>query len=207
LVAIISVGLIKFILISSNNSAAGWAAPLVFLSAAAIPTLIRKKSLRGIGFQLVQPKQLLWNLFVVSLIVFPFLFGGVLLLRYCNLPLPMGPAIPIKKWFVWILYQFLFVATSEETFFRGYLQSNLQHLLTTAVKTKLELSQWYSIIICAMFFAGAHVVILGNVTSIVTFFPGLVFGWLFVRTRSLLTPVLFHGLANVVYGFFVMMVT
>jgi len=29
----------------------------------------------------------------------------------------------------------------------------------------------------------------------------LIFGWLFVKTKSLLAPVLFHGLANVCYGF------
>ena len=206
-VTAISVGLIKFILISSNNSAAGLAVPFVFLLAAAVPTLMRRKSLRDIGFQIGRPKLLLWNLCVVSLVVFPALFGGVLLLRYCNFSLPLMPVIPQKKWLLWIVYQFLFVAAAEETFFRGYLQSNVLRLLTTATKTKLELSQWYSIIICAMLFAGTHAVILGNAMSIVTFFPGLIFGWLFVRTRSLLTPILFHGLANVAYGLIAMMVT
>ncbi len=36
--------------------------------------------------------------------------------------------------------------------------------------------------------------------SILTFLPGLLMAWLFVRTRSLLAPILFHGLANVSYG-------
>jgi membrane protease YdiL (CAAX protease family) len=35
---------------------------------------------------------------------------------------------------------------------------------------------------------------------IITFLPGLIFGWLLVKTKSLLAPVLFHGLANAVYG-------
>jgi len=32
-----------------------------------------------------------------------------------------------------------------------------------------------------------------------TFLPGRVLGWLFIRTKSLLAPVLFHGLANTCY--------
>jgi membrane protease YdiL (CAAX protease family) len=36
----------------------------------------------------------------------------------------------------------------------------------------------------------------------VTFLPGLVLAWLFIRTRALLAPILFHGLANVSYGLF-----
>jgi len=35
--------------------------------------------------------------------------------------------------------------------------------------------------------------------SAVTFLPGLILGWLFIRTGSLLAPILFHGLANTFY--------
>lgn len=56
------------------------------------------------------------------------------------------------------------------------------------------------IVLIACIFAVSHVLVLGNVSSMVTFFPGFVFGWLFVRTKSLIAPVLFHGLANAGYG-------
>ncbi len=40
----------------------------------------------------------------------------------------------------------------------------------------------------------------GRPTAALTFLPGLLLGWLFLRTGSLLSPILFHGLANVSYA-------
>jgi hypothetical protein len=40
---------------------------------------------------------------------------------------------------------------------------------------------------------------LGETASLLTFFPGFVFAWLFLRRRSLLPPVLLHGAANIGY--------
>ena len=56
------------------------------------------------------------------------------------------------------------------------------------------------IIISATVFAVSHCLILGSIMPIITFLPGLIFGWLLVRAKSLLAPILFHGLANVFYG-------
>ena len=53
------------------------------------------------------------------------------------------------------------------------------------------------IIVSAALFALGHVIILGNPTSALTFLPGIVFAWLYLRTDSLLAPILFHGIANV----------
>jgi len=200
-VTVASVCLIRFLRSSPNNREAWLAVPFVLLSAAIVPTLLRKRNLSEIGFQIRQPKLLLRKLCGTCLVVFPALFGCVFLLRYYNFPLPLCPVIPEKRWPSWLVYQFMYVAVAEEAFFRGYLQSNVLCLLTTVVKKKLELLEWGSIIICAIVFAASHAVLLGNVISVITFFPGLILGWLFVKTKSLLAPILFHGLANVGYGF------
>ena len=39
----------------------------------------------------------------------------------------------------------------------------------------------------------------GGMGPVVTFFPGVVLGWLFIRTEGLLASMLFHGSANVFY--------
>jgi membrane protease YdiL (CAAX protease family) len=54
--------------------------------------------------------------------------------------------------------------------------------------------------ISAAVFALSHAVLLESPAATVVFFPGLIFGWLYCRTESLLAPILFHGLANVCYG-------
>jgi membrane protease YdiL (CAAX protease family) len=59
-------------------------------------------------------------------------------------------------------------------------------------------------LLSATCFAVAHVIVQGQVTSIVTFLPGVLMAWLFIRTRSLLAPILFHGLANATYGIMAM---
>lgn len=101
----------------------------------------------------------------------------------------------------------MYVAVAEEIFFRGYLLSNMSRLLTTTTKKGVAFSQLMSIIVSAGVFAIFHSVLLGNVVSLVTFFPGLILGWLFVKTGSLLAPVMFHGLANVGYGFIAAVMT
>jgi len=134
------------------------------------------------------------------LVMFPLLFCGVFLLKHYQVPLPLCPVLPEKRWLSWLFYQFMYVAVAEEIFFRGYLLSNMSCLLGTTTKKGVAFSQLVSIILSAGIFAIFHCVLSGNMVSLVTFFPGLILGWLFVKTGSLLAPVMFHGLANVGYS-------
>jgi membrane protease YdiL (CAAX protease family) len=93
----------------------------------------------------------------------------------------------------------MYVAVAEEVFFRGYVQNNILRMTTNTAAARLGRCRWISIVLSAACFAAAHIIIQGQVISIVTFLPGLVIGWLFVRTRSLPAPILFHGLANAGY--------
>ncbi len=139
-------------------------------------------------------------LFATCVIVFPILLVGILLLKHLNIQLPLSPIIPEGRWFSWLAYQFMYVAVAEEIFFRGYFQSNVLSLLTMSVQKSRAFLEIIGIIISATVFAISHCLILESVMPIITFLPGLIFGWLLVKTKSLLAPVLFHGLANVLYG-------
>jgi len=107
---------------------------------------------------------------------------------------PLLPVLPENQhWLCWVCYQFLYVAVAEEVFFRGYLLSNILRL-TSAIKCRLRLRNWVSIVLSAACFAAAHIIIQGQIIAVLTFLPGLVLAYLFVRTKSLLAPILFHGL-------------
>jgi membrane protease YdiL (CAAX protease family) len=45
-------------------------------------------------------------------------------------------------------------------------------------------------------FAVAHIIVQGRIILVLTFLPGLVLGWLFVRTKLLLAPILFHSIGQ-----------
>jgi len=127
------------------------------------------------------------------------LFAGLWLLKSFGLGLPLQPVPPKEQdWISWLFYQFMYVAVAEEVFFRGYMQNNILRL-TNPGKDGQRRWKWLSIALSAACFAVAHIIIQGRIILVLTFLPGLVLGWLFIRTRSLLAPILFHGLANTCY--------
>ncbi len=80
-----------------------------------------------------------------------------------------------------------FAALPEELFFRGAFQPSLP------VK-----KPWVAIIITSAVFALAHFAFERNPERLLVFFPSLVFGWLRVRTGSVVPGIVFHALCNVV---------
>jgi len=179
----------------------GWLIfPAVLVVAALLPAVIRGEKFGGISLSPVKIGYSLKLLVVSCLVVFPAAFGGLLLLRFFGMGLPLIPVIEKGSWINWILYQFMYVAVAEEFFFRRYVLGNLLQLETNLSAKYTRLWQWITIVISAAAFALAHVILLENILSVLTFFPALAMGWLFVRTRSLLAPILFHGLANTFYA-------
>ncbi len=182
-------------------------APGILIAAALVPTAITKREFAGIGYDKKQISHSFVLLGWACITTFPLMVCGLWLMRYWGLELPLRSVMPpAQGWFSWLLYQFMYIAVAEEIFFRGYVQNNILRLTSAVVQERRRLLQWISIIISAACFAAAHVVIQGEIISVLTFLPGLVLGWLFVRTRSLLAPILFHGLANVFYLFVAAMV-
>ncbi len=199
-VTVVTVFLIRFLSDNLNFRGEWFLAPFLLITAALVPTRLRKRSFAEIGLRVERPGMILRVLCVTCVIVFPLLLAGVFLLRKFDIQLPLSPIIPEGRWFSWLVYQFIYVAVAEEIFFRGYFQCNVMSLLTMSVQKKRAFLEIIGIIISATIFAISHCLILGSVMPIITFLPGLIFGWLLVKTKSLLAPVLFHGLANIFYG-------
>jgi len=212
-VVMVAVVLAIKVLATSAISTAGWfITPGMLIVVAMVPTAIRGNQFPVIGFSDKQIRLTLLVLCRVCVVVFPAMLMGLWLLRFCGFELPLRPVLPQNhKWACWVFYQFMYVAVAEEVFFRGYVQNNILKLAGGVGRgrcpPKLAPDRnirgwrmgWMSIVLSAACFAIAHIIVQGRITSALTFLPGLVLGWLFVRTRSLLAPILFHGLANTCY--------
>jgi membrane protease YdiL (CAAX protease family) len=201
---IVTTGVLAAIRLLYEDSAVNiqWiAVPGVLVMAALIPAWIRKREFPRIGFDFDHARGIAGTVGRVCVCVFPALFFGLWVLTRLNLPLPLRPSVPERHgWFAWLLYQFFYVAVAEEMFFRGYVQANAMRLLGRFRGWCGLSPQGIIILLSAGCFAVAHVVVQGRMTAVLSFLPGLILAWLFLRTGSLLAPILFHGLANVSYA-------
>jgi len=174
--------------------------PSVLVIAALVPTWIANRDFPHIGFRADRIRLALTTVLPLCLCILPAVYLGLWLLDSLGLPIPLRPALVGRQdWITWLLYQFLYVAAAEEVFFRGYIQANAMRWLCER-RLSEPAQRWIAIGVSAACFALAHVVVQGQIISALTFLPGLLMAWLFVRTGSLLAPILFHGLANVSYG-------
>ncbi len=173
--------------------------PTVLVAAALIPAIVREEPFAEIGLSVGRIKQAFPILALTCLIAFIATFAGLWLLKLNGYETPLRVARPAGgRLFAWIFYQFLYVAVAEEVFFRGYLQTNIARL-ASKMKCSQRLQNCVIVVLCAACFAAAHVIVQGQIAPILTFLPGLILAWLFIRTKSLLAPILFHGLANTFY--------
>ncbi len=200
LVTITAILAIRLLAVSSISRAAWFVSPAILIAAALIPTAIRRVEFPKIGFNTKQIGPIVLVVCRTCVVVFPALYAGLWLLKSFGLGLPLQPVPPKEQgWVSWLFYQFMYVAVAEEVFFRAYVQSNILRLTNTGKDGQRRLWKWLSIVLSAACFAVAHIIVWGQLISVLTFLPGLICGWLFIRTRSLLAPILFHGLANACY--------
>lgn len=175
--------------------------PSLLVAAALVPTWIAGREFPPIGLDAPRRGHAFRAACGVCLAVLPAVLLGLWVATRRQIPIPLQPAVAEKgDWLSWLLYQFLYVAVAEEVFFRGYVQANVMRLLARRQTRSQAARQAIAIVVSAACFALAHVVVQGRMIPLLTFFPGLLLAWLFVRTRTLLAPILFHGLANVTYG-------
>jgi len=80
----------------------------------------------------------------------------------------------------------LVAAVSEEVFFRGWVQTLLSRILHPAL----------AIVAASAFFALSHLVFRSDPFYLLTFFPGLVMGWLRLRHGDIAPAILYHLLGN-----------
>jgi membrane protease YdiL (CAAX protease family) len=116
--------------------------------------------------------------------------------------LPVG-SVSAENRFGWALSQCTHAAFPEEVFFRGYLVSLLSAIGKQRWQGKAQRAVVFAVLLSSLLFALSHVFVWGEPVRALTFFPGLLMGWLFVKTRSLVMPVAFHTLANWAYVFVV----
>lgn len=86
-----------------------------------------------------------------------------------------------------LIYQFIGVALPEEIYFRGFLQEAMGNNIR-------------SIFLVSLLFSMVHLpqlIFYGEVLAPLTFFPSLIMGFLYYRTGNVLTPAVFHYLANI----------
>jgi membrane protease YdiL (CAAX protease family) len=97
------------------------------------------------------------------------------------------------------LEQLLVVGLSEELFFRGYLQTQLNRVFGRPYRF-LGASWGLGLPAAALLFGLCHLVH-GDVTRIRTALFGLLVGWLRERTDTIAVPAAYHGFANLLYDF------
>ncbi len=93
--------------------------------------------------------------------------------------------------------QLVVVALPEELFFRGYVQGRLEDALPPTRTLWGARVGWAWIIGAALFGLG-HFLVTFEPQMLTRFFPGLAFGWMFARTRSILASTLFHAASNLI---------
>jgi membrane protease YdiL (CAAX protease family) len=92
-----------------------------------------------------------------------------------------------------VLAQLVRVSLPEEVFFRGFLQESCGNNMK-------------SLLLVSLLFAVAHIpafLFYKDAYALLTFFPSIVMGFLYLRTSNVLPGVLFHFASNVVYQGFV----
>jgi len=134
------------------------------------------------------------------LIAFSLLYVGLKTVQSFAWKVPLMEP-PIKgQWALWGIHQITRVALPEEVFFRGYLVSTILLFCQKNRCLGPKTGKIAAILGSALIFGFFHAIVWESGFALLTIFPGAMMGWLFLRTKSLIAPVLFHAVANIGYG-------
>ena len=97
--------------------------------------------------------------------------------------------------YLFLLTQLLLVALPEEVFFRGYLQQKIGNNIKGVIIVSLLFAVGHFITLCL---GGGHNLAICS-QAILTFFPSLVMGYLYLVSKTLWASIIFHFFANVVH--------
>jgi len=115
--------------------------------------------------------------------------SAVILLPFWFLMKPGGTAFvfpPVSA----LLFQLIGVSFAEEFYFRGFLQERLGDNIMGVVMVSVLFSVMHT----------PQFIHHGDAYSLLTFFPSLVMGYLYMRTSNVLPSTIFHFLSNIVYS-------
>jgi len=136
-----------------------------------IPLLFTKKIQLKLNI-----KELYLSVCISILILFP-LFIGIILLGFKPI------SISLKL----LIFHLFFISVPEEMFFRGYIQEIIGNTYS-------------AIVITSFLFMLSHIPIsLNYLLSTLTFFPSLLMGYLYMKTKNLLYSIIFHFMANILF--------
>jgi membrane protease YdiL (CAAX protease family) len=181
---------------------------LVFLL---LPQLMlrRRGNIERYGFT-THPLRLGLVIAAVAIVTFLPLFAGafVLIVRFACAHLPslvpgscLRAAHPLWRlpsdFALQSAAQLIVVALPEELFFRGYVQGRLEDALPPT-RILFGARVGWAWLIGAALFAIGHYLVTFEPQMLTRFFPGLVFGWMFARTRSILAGTIFHAASNLI---------
>jgi membrane protease YdiL (CAAX protease family) len=91
--------------------------------------------------------------------------------------------------------QLIVIALPEELFFRGYLQTRLEQAWPPRWRL-FGAPVGGELVVTAALFGLGHFLVSFEPQMLTRFFPGLIFGWMFARTRSILAGTIFHAACN-----------
>lgn len=169
-----------------------WLIPFLWVAAAAAPSLWSETPHLTRDGLIGRPLPALGLVGALTVLVFP-IFGLAYLVAVGAWP----PALHLPPGLAGVaLYQILYIGLSEELFFRGYLQQQLDAVFGRPYRL-LGATFGPGLVLANLLFALGHVALTLDLGRLDVFFPGLIFGWLAARTGAVFAPALFHGLCNV----------
>ncbi len=153
----------------------------------------------------IKPSNIIfYNSLPALMLIFPLVAGYKVKIRFPIKDILMGLIVSIVVIFPYYLvfgstlksitayafiFQLLSVALPEEFFFRGFLQDSIGRNLRV-------------VLLVSLMFSLAHLpkaIFLGDWTSLLSFFPSVIMGWLYMKTNNIVPGTLFHLLANLAY--------
>ncbi len=136
------------------------------------------------------PRGVLWGIAVTIVIL--LIYIAVL----AGYGLYAGKSLTFNKLsYSFVLIQLLLVALPEEVFFRGYLQQKLGNTVKGVIAVSLLFALAHFVTLCL---GGGHGLSVCS-QAVLTFFPSLVMGYLYMSTGTLWASIIFHFLANIVH--------
>ncbi|MEW6570057.1 MAG: CPBP family intramembrane glutamic endopeptidase [Nitrospirota bacterium] len=140
----------------------------------------------------------------VIMIIYPVAVGHKVKIRFSPKDFAIGAAVSViillPYYFIrggdlqrisayFVILQLLSVSLPEEFFFRGFLQDSAGR-------------HFRAVLFVSLLFSFAHLpkaVFLGEWISLLSFFPSIVMGWLYMKTNNILPGTLFHLFSNIVH--------
>jgi hypothetical protein len=137
------------------------------------PLIFRTEIRLSAGLRSLGEALLLSSTVLLPLVFFVLVSGGRLILP------------PLRA----VSFHLLIASIPEEVFFRGVLQEKSGNTGS-------------AVFLSSIAFTGLHsprYLIGGDLSAILTFFPSLIMGWLYMKKRNLLYPITFHFLSNLFF--------